>query len=76
MAQIAGNQPKSGYGWRHPSMNHDAGDFRSARHMRAVLKEAQARGIPLLPQHLIFGATETELQALLACLPPVVEAAE
>ena len=76
LARIAGNQPKSGYGWRHPSMNHDAGDFRSARHMRAVLRAAFLRNIPLTAEHLVFGASAEEMARLEASLPPTVEAAE
>lgn len=76
LARVVGHQGKSGYGWRHPTMNHDAGDFRSARHMRAVLRAAQAQGIPLTPVHLLFGASEAEMAALEARMPPIVEAAE
>lgn len=63
---IVGAGPKSAYGWRHASKLRDAGDITSARHMRALLAHAAARGIPLTAEHLIRGASADEVAALVA----------
>ena len=64
VSTIAGLHPKSAYGWQAASKWRDAGDFPSARVMRALLVEARARGIPLEHRHLIDGADAAEIDAL------------
>ena len=79
VAEITGNRPKSGYSWRWPSGTSDAGDFRSMRHVRAIHAYALARHIPLTLDHLIYGATEAEVEAILSnspAAPARIEAAE
>jgi hypothetical protein len=80
LAQIIGRDSKTGYGWRRPSKFADAGDFRSMRHVRALHIHALQNNIPLKLEHLIYGASEDEVAALLAAAPPLpparVEAAE
>ncbi|MEM9726075.1 MAG: hypothetical protein AAF909_11495 [Pseudomonadota bacterium] len=58
------------YNWMRASGGRDAGDIPSARHMRRLLAHAEAEGIPLTAEHLIRGATQAELDALLSQLAP------
>ncbi|MGR3522697.1 MAG: hypothetical protein ACU0FT_08080 [Paracoccus sp. (in: a-proteobacteria)] len=60
-----GISQKTGYGWRHASANRDAGDIPSARTMRNLLAYTAANGIPLKPEHLIWGAPAAEIDTLL-----------
>lgn len=79
VGQIAGKDRKAAYHWRHPSSARDAGDMPSARVMRSLLVYAQARGIPLTADHLIWGAPAAEIDAILthiAANPQPIEAAE
>ncbi|WP_289150250.1 hypothetical protein [uncultured Salipiger sp.] len=64
LSKIAGLNEKAGYVWRRASSWRDAGDMPS-RVNRALLAHAAARGIPLRPDHLIWGASEAEINALL-----------
>ena len=58
------------YVWRRSAgERRDAGDIPSARHMRKLLAHARAHAIPLTAEHLIFGASRAELDALLAQRP-------
>lgn len=66
IGQIVRVDHKSPYQWRRPSKLRDAGDIPSSRHMRALLAYAAARGIPLRAEHLIWGASRTEVDALIA----------
>lgn len=66
LGPIGGNGSKSAYVWRQASKFRDAGDLPSARIMRALLTHASARGIPLRPDHLIWGAPAAEIEALLS----------
>lgn len=75
VSEICGNRAKAGYNWRWPSSSADAGDFRSMRHVRAVYEHARRAGIPLELRHLVYGASEDDVAALLAHVPRV-EAAE
>jgi len=80
VSEIVGNRAKAAYNWRWPTSNADAGDFRSMRHVRALHIHALQNNIPLKLEHLIYGASEDEVAALLAAAPPLpparVEAAE
>lgn len=69
VGRILGRHPKTAYLYRHASGLRDAGDLPSARHMRTLLARAAARGIPLTPDHLIWGASADELAELTAPRP-------
>jgi hypothetical protein len=66
LERIAGYRPKGGYSWRRSSQGRPAGDFTSARLMRQFLAHAAAHNIPLTADHLIWGASASEVDALLA----------
>lgn len=66
LERIAGYRPKAGYGWRRSSHDRAAGDFPNVRLMRAFLAHAAAQGLPLTADHLVWGAAEDEIAALLA----------
>lgn len=70
IATIIQCAPKSPYGWRWGSLNRDAGDIPSARHMRALLAHAAARRLPLTAEDLIFGCKAEDLEARLAAAAP------
>lgn len=61
---------KAPYHWRRASKGRAAGDITSASHMRRLLAYAAAHRLPLKPDHLIWGADEAEIIALLAAMPP------
>lgn len=65
-----GIDKKSAYHWRKGAKGRDAGDITSPRHMRRLLAHAAARGLPLTSDHLIWGASEDEIEKLLAAMPP------
>ncbi|MBU2867036.1 hypothetical protein [Pacificibacter marinus] len=66
VARICGTDRKAGYHWRHASQTRSAGDFPSARHLRFLLGHAAKIGAPLTADHLVWGATEVEINALMA----------
>lgn len=66
IGRIVGTHPKSPFGWRHASDGRDAGDIPSARHMRALLAHSDTHGLGLTAEHLIRGAAEDEVEAILA----------
>ena len=66
VAVVCGLHEKSAYIWDRPSKDRDAGDIPSARHMRKLLSYARENGIPLTAEHLIFGCTRQDLDALMA----------
>ncbi len=61
-----GADPKLAYSWRKGSKNRDPGDIPSARHMRALLAHAAAKGLPLVAEDLIWGISEEMLARRLA----------
>lgn len=69
IADICAVNEKAPYGWRHASLRRDAGDLPYDSHKRALLAYAAARCIPLTAEHLIWGASEDELAALIAAAP-------
>ncbi len=77
---VVGIAQKTPYGWRHSSANRDAGDIPSTRNMRNLLAHAAANGIPLKPEHLIWGAPAAEIEDLLEQMgqqaPAPIQAAE
>lgn len=66
VGRILNMHEKSPYVWRRGSNSRDPGDLPSTQAQRALLTYAQAHNIPLTSDHLIWGATEAELDALLA----------
>lgn len=76
LSVIVGFQPKAFYPYRHPTRDRDAGDFPSTRIMRALLAHSATYGLGLTADHLIHGATEAEIMAILAARAPRMEAAE
>jgi hypothetical protein len=66
LAEVIGYDRTATYGYRYPAKGRDAGDFPSARIMRALLAHSQAHGLGLTAEHLITGATEAEIEAVLA----------
>lgn len=57
---------KAPYNWRHATSTRDAGDIPSARLMRALLAHSDAHALGLTAAHLILGASEAEVQAILS----------
>ena len=70
IAAITRCAAKSPYGWRGASLNRDAGDIPSARHMRALLAHAAARRLPLTAEDLIFGCAAEDLEARIEAAQP------
>lgn len=66
LGPIAGLHEKTVYLWRRGGNRRDAGDLPSTRTQRAFLAYASNHGIPLTAEHLIFGATPAEIDALIA----------
>lgn len=70
IARICGLHAKSTFLWRRASKTREPGDLPSARAMRKLLAFSEARGLGLTPRHLIFGAPEAEIAAILAARQP------
>jgi len=66
IAVAAGCKEKAAYHWRRERTGRAAGDLPSAGVMRNLLAHASARNIPLTADHLIWGASASEVDALLA----------
>ncbi len=66
LAEVCALHIKSAFPWRRSSKWRDAGDLPSARVMRALLAHSDANNLGLSARHLIFGATEAEIEAILA----------
>lgn len=73
---ILGYGDKAAYGWVRPSKRRCGGDLPSAGIMRALLTHSTAHGLGLTADHLIWGASEAEVAAILAARQPRLEAAE
>lgn len=65
LAAICRMHRKGAYQWRGASKLRDAGDI-LPKHMRALLAHSDAHGLGLTADHLIRGATEAEIDAILA----------
>lgn len=63
LGEIAGYHAKGIYHWRNPSSWRDAGDL-PPRAMRTILAHARKNGLPLTERHLIWGATQQEIDEL------------
>lgn len=57
---------KAAYHWRHARKGRDAGDLSSPVVMRALLAHSDTHGLGLTAEHLIRGAAEDEVAAILA----------
>lgn len=66
IGQICELSEKAAYGWKRQSGLHEAMDVRSAGHMRRLLVHSDKRGLGLTAEHLIRGADETDIEAILA----------
>ena len=65
VSAASGMKPKASYAWRNASAWRDAGDM-SPRANRAILTYSRQHGLGLTADHLIFGAPEAEIAAILA----------
>jgi hypothetical protein len=66
IAEIIGYGPTAPYLWEREARNRRAGDLPSTPIMRALLAHSAARQLGLTAEHLIWGATEAEIEAILA----------
>lgn len=66
ISAVCGKHEKSAYGWRHASQIRDAGDIPGTREQRALLRHAAKHDLGLVAEHLIFGASELQVRAILA----------
>lgn len=57
---------KVAYHWRHARKDREGGDFPSPGVMRALLDHSDRNGLGLTAEHLIRGASEAEVAAILA----------
>lgn len=58
--------PKAAFGWRHAVKRRAAGDLPYVAHMRSLLDFSRPRQLGLTADHLIWGASEEEVAAILA----------
>jgi hypothetical protein len=65
VAGVLGMSEKSPLAWKRPSKYREAGDFPNTSILRTLLAAARQRRIPLTADHLIYGASEAEIAALL-----------
>lgn len=66
VAEASGLHKKSAFPWRHASKWREAGDLPSAKIQRALLAHSAAHRLGLTADHLIWGAAEAEIDAILA----------
>lgn len=66
IAGALGINEKSPYHWRSARTGRLAGDLPSADVMRRLLEHSDRHGLGLTAEHLIRGASEAEIAALLA----------
>lgn len=64
LGELAGLNAKAAYHWRSGSKVRDPGDI-PVRHARRFLDHSDRHGLGLTAQHLIRGATEAEIDAIL-----------
>lgn len=70
LAEIVGSHEKAPFKWKNGSVWRDPGDLPSTRHQRKLLTWARKHAVPLTAEHLVFGASEAEVAALLAQAGP------
>jgi hypothetical protein len=66
IGKIVGVDGKAPYQWRGARGFRAAGDIPYAAHMRALLAHSATHHLGLTAEHLIWGATEAEIEAILA----------
>ena len=66
LAEICGYVRTAGYIWRNGSTTRDKNDIPSARLMRSLLAYSDAHALGLTPAHLILGASDADVAAILA----------
>ena len=66
LGPICGYGTKAAYLWRRASTGRDPGDIPSAPNMRALLAHSDQHALGLTAEHLIHGASEAEIEAILA----------
>jgi hypothetical protein len=66
IGKIAGVDGKAPYQWRTARGLRAAGDIPYTSHMRALLAHSTAHDLGLTADHLIWGASEAEIAAILA----------
>lgn len=66
ISDILGLSDKAAYSYRNPTSQRDAGDFPSSRHLRKLLKYSDDNKLGLTAEHLICGASEADVNAILA----------
>lgn len=66
VAEASGLHRKSAFPWRRASKWRMAGDLPSAKVMRSLLTHSTAHRLGLRAEHLIWGADEAEIEAILA----------
>jgi hypothetical protein len=64
LGAACGVGPKAPYGWRNPSEQRAAGDIPPV-HARNLLAYSAARNLGLTADHLIWGAPEDDITAIL-----------
>lgn len=66
LALSIGYDRKSAYPWLRASKHRAAGDFPSATVMRKLLDHSDTRDLGLTAEHLLRGASRTEIDAILS----------
>ncbi|MFN6055929.1 MAG: hypothetical protein ACK47C_07835 [Paracoccaceae bacterium] len=66
IGEVTGVDGKAPYQWRTARGLRAAGDIPYASHMRALLSHSAAHRLGLTAEHLIWGADEAEIEAILA----------
>jgi len=66
IAAVCGLSEKAPFHWKNAGGHHDAGDIRSTRQQKMLLRYSQEYSLGLTAEHLIFGATEDQVDAILA----------
>ena len=66
IAEVIGYGPTAPYLWEKPAKNREAGDLPSSIIMRLLLAHSTAHRLGLTAEHLIWGADEAEIEAILA----------
>jgi hypothetical protein len=62
LGRICELNPTSPYSWRTARRWRDGGDLPSSRIQRRLLAHAKAKGIPLNPEWLIWGASSAQVE--------------
>lgn len=66
MSDVCGIGINQVYRMKHGGRDRDPGDLTSPRHMRTLLTYSREHNLGLTAEHLIFGATQDEVDQILA----------